>query len=569
MSDDLNDDDASDSDSDIETKFQEARDAKKKQQLIKAQHRCSDKNNDSDSDDDDSTNNKYKKCKINNKVDLKMEQIARRNAKQQEIDKLNAQKVDDTYIEEENDDDEEEKIGASKIISSIPVTSASATSSKMTNGMLVPIKDKDDSDSDDEAMNETSRNDAVTTRAAHQRQQALLQSRNGLCVDQVRQLLRNGCKSHQDDDDDDVIIVTEPEAAASSTPSLLRLHVIATIKSSVLTTSGSSQSSLIEDRINSVQTTTTACVVDIIETATVQTLMDRILIHYLHRKPTSNVIGLRYNQQTLYSRQTLDMYNIPYQSAVIHATIHSSDNLLLPKKDTNNTSSSSASPLVTENIGTLISVILRRSHVDSNGKQQVDETPMKIGNQQPLQALVDQYVQLKQGDIDGNRTDVTLQFDGDNINLQKSTTFYEMDHDDLIDVVLKVRPPTIAPKSVVPSLPVVRRITAPKPCRPSAIPRNETVMGDLLNLGLRLINHLSQMSEDELLNACIDYAYIREREPFHALVERYQTIVRLRSGKNSNSTIVLQLRGQWINLQYTPQYYELKDLDIIDVMILP
>ena len=61
---------------------------------------------------------------------------------------------------------------------------------------------------------------------------------------------------------------------------------------------------------------------------------------------------------------------------------------------------------------------------------------MTIGQLDPLQILVDQYRQhvVQQGSP--NISKLTLQFDGDTILLERTPQQYDMENDDLIDVIV-------------------------------------------------------------------------------------------------------------------------------------
>ena len=87
---------------------------------------------------------------------------------------------------------------------------------------------------------------------------------------------------------------------------------------------------------------TVSCMVDILETKTVQALMDRILEQCLHLNLKQHVIGLQYNSDTLYRKNALDVYRIPEKDATIMATIYSSDHTIVHTNTGNGTNSSSS-----------------------------------------------------------------------------------------------------------------------------------------------------------------------------------------------------------------------------------
>ena len=189
---------------------------------------------------------------------------------------------------------------------------------------------------------------------------------------------------------------------------------------------------------------TVSCIVDIIETSTIQVLMDRILQHYLKLNLKQNVIGLQYNNEPLYSKHTLDMYRIPVSGATIIATVHSSDNAIAPNsygsktahgKSVNASSFATTKPKARVPKGNIMTLLLRRS-CTMNGKTSSEEIPMTIGQLDPLQILVDQYRQhvVQQGSP--NISKLTLQFDGDTILLERTPQQYDMENDDLIDVIV-------------------------------------------------------------------------------------------------------------------------------------
>lgn len=249
----------------------------------------------------------------------------------------------------------------------------------------------------------------------------------------------------------------------SNSPQLLRIKVIATIipnhGSSLpvpslvglpvvdLTSDDPASSSVPQIK----GSRTVSCMVDIIETSTIQALMDRILQHYLHLNLKQNVIGLQYNNEPLYSKHTLDMYLIPASGATIIATVHSSDNTAIPNNAGNGsniasgnaTRSVNASSFATNKPkahvpkGTAINLLLRRSWT-VNGKTSSEEISMTIGNLDPLEVLVEKYRQhsMKTSTNNNCHQKITLQFDGDTVLLERTPKQYDMENDDLIDVIV-------------------------------------------------------------------------------------------------------------------------------------
>jgi hypothetical protein len=191
--------------------------------------------------------------------------------------------------------------------------------------------------------------------------------------------------------------------------------------------------------------------------------MDRILQHYLHLNLKQNVIGLQYNNEPLYSKHTLDMYRIPVSGATIIATVHSSDtstnvsniprnrmsgsNIVLTtnggggSRAVNASSFATVKPKAHVPKGIIMNLLLRRSRT-INGKIQSEEISISIGNLDPLQVLVDKYrqhlQQQQQQPKSGTTTNpkIVLQFDGDAIILERTPQQYEMENDDLIDVIV-------------------------------------------------------------------------------------------------------------------------------------
>jgi hypothetical protein len=199
---------------------------------------------------------------------------------------------------------------------------------------------------------------------------------------------------------------------------------------------------------------TVSCVVDIIETSTIQILMDRILEHYLKLNLKQNVIGLRYNNEPMYPKHTLDMYRIPISGATIVATVQSSDTI--HNNNNNNNTNNHGKQLVNASSfaavkpkayvpkGIVIHLLLRRSIMNNNnnnGKVTSEEISMSIGNLDPLQILVDQYRQKhchnnNNGSTTTKNNKITLQFDGDTLILERTPKQYDMESDDLIDVIV-------------------------------------------------------------------------------------------------------------------------------------
>jgi len=83
-------------------------------------------------------------------------------------------------------------------------------------------------------------------------------------------------------------------------------------------------------------------------------------------------------------------------------------------------------PAVSYN-GPIITIYLRYRDDSSNKESKVS---LKIKMDQPLQHLVDQFQQHHYGKI------TQMKFDGQNLNLTKTPSFYDMDDEDLVDVVV-------------------------------------------------------------------------------------------------------------------------------------
>lgn len=160
------------------------------------------------------------------------------------------------------------------------------------------------------------------------------------------------------------------------------------------------------------ETTEKACVVTVLETDTVQVVTDKVL-EQLRLSSKTNAIGLQFNGQTLHNRQPLDMFGIPVR-ATLQAVIHSSD-----------FASGSSGAATTVDVGKIITLSLRR-HIDGKAV----EDCMKVGMKEKLQALVDRYAKAK------GLSKVILHFDGDTINLNNTPAAYDMEDEDLIDVLV-------------------------------------------------------------------------------------------------------------------------------------
>lgn len=280
-----------------------------------------------------------------------------------------------------------------------------------------------------------------------------------------QQRLRSTVANMMNTIDVDAIVASNQSTGAQ----LLRLEAIATIIPSQRSSAPSLAGLPVVDLTSDIPTSsyvsqikgskTVSCTVDIIETSTVQVLMDRILEHYLRLNLKQNVIGLQFNNAPLNAKHTLDMYGIPVSGATIVATVHSSDTATI--HHTNNGSSignTNASGGRTVNAssfatipprahvpkGTVLNLLLRRSWT-RNGKTSCDEISLTIGSLDPLQILVDKYRRHSQEASASASTaapvihpnhQITLQFDGDTILLQRTPQQYEMENDDLIDVMV-------------------------------------------------------------------------------------------------------------------------------------
>ena len=223
-----------------------------------------------------------------------------------------------------------------------------------------------------------------------------------------------------------------PNQASSVPPPVPQLSAGATTTSSVVDLTSDSSN----DALQIKGSRTVSCKVDIIETSTVQALMDRILQHYLQLNLKQHVIGLQYNNDALNPNFTLDMYGIPVSGATMIATVHSSDTGRVattggPGKSVNASSFATVAPKYVPK-GTIMTLSLRRS-LTINGKVTSEEIPMKIGALDPLQVLVDQYRQQQQPHL---KKKITLQFDGETMILQRTPQQYDMENDDLIDVIV-------------------------------------------------------------------------------------------------------------------------------------
>jgi Ubiquitin-2 like Rad60 SUMO-like len=175
-------------------------------------------------------------------------------------------------------------------------------------------------------------------------------------------------------------------------------------------------------------------------------LMDRILQHYLNLHLKQNVIGLQYNHEILYPKNTLDMYCIPSTGATIIATVHSCNTIPIygnhSTSDTMNRTTNQVNGSSFANIskkpptfkGTVITVQLRRSMTLPNGKTTDEVIPISIGTNDTLQLLVDQYQQKQSISVS---TTIRLQLDGDTMDLRKTPQHYDIENDDLIDVIIK------------------------------------------------------------------------------------------------------------------------------------
>jgi hypothetical protein len=89
----------------------------------------------------------------------------------------------------------------------------------------------------------------------------------------------------------------------------------------------------------------------------------------------------------------------------------------------NSASRAANTPAVPTYTGPIISIYLR--YIDSSNKD--SKVSLKIKMDQPLQHLVDQF---QHGKI------TQMKFDGQNLNLTKTPSFYDMDDEDLVDVVV-------------------------------------------------------------------------------------------------------------------------------------
>jgi Ubiquitin-2 like Rad60 SUMO-like len=448
-----NSDDDEGSDSDIEQMFQQAHALKQKQRHSLAP-------SDDEEDDDHSVNGRElysSQRRKKSKTDRMSIKIALRTEKQHLKEALNARRLSDDDLLEEEDEDPQAELEASRI--------AAAT-------ILID---------DDSSDTERARLPPVTRPALPQPPPPSL-PRLPPPVDLLARA-----------------------ALPPPGPSLLRLQVVCTIFRS--SPAGAAIEIPVADSV-------TTCTVDIIETATVQALMDRLLTHYLQRNPQTNVIGLQYQHHTLHNRQTLDMYNIPERNATVQATIHSSDHVLVTPKTLKTTTPRIEGPSVV--------LILRRA---APGKTAPREDRLTIGTQQALQGLVEQYALIHNIP---SPSQIALHFDGDRLNLQKTPAFYEMDGEDLIDVqVVEAAAPAPRPKGPAVVL-ILRRADAPK-----ATPETRLRLG--------------------------------KQQALQGLVEQYAQM----HGIGTWSKISLYFDGDRLNLEKTPLFYEMDEEDLIDVKVAP
>ena len=130
-------------------------------------------------------------------------------------------------------------------------------------------------------------------------------------------------------------------------------------------------------------------------------------------------------QSQVYHAEDVNLPSLPSQVVVpspkVSSNVNDDDDDVLDLTSSNDVKSYSApAPVYT---GPIITIYLR--YRDSSNKE--SKVGLKIKMDQPLQHLVDQF---QKGKI------TQMKFDGQNVNLTKTPSFYDMDDEDLIDSVV-------------------------------------------------------------------------------------------------------------------------------------
>ena len=157
--------------------------------------------------------------------------------------------------------------------------------------------------------------------------------------------------------------------------------------------------------IHSTSETKKSTTINIPESQTVQDLMDRVLMN-LGLDTSTHVICISRGDKVWHPRQLLSLFSIS-STCDVHATITSDlDTTLTQGNKTNK-----------QNFGRRILVKVRMGNTEKS---------VGIGMNEPIRSLVDQ---IGQGDR------IQLNFDGDKMDVTRTPSFYDMESDDIVDVM--------------------------------------------------------------------------------------------------------------------------------------
>jgi hypothetical protein len=182
-------------------------------------------------------------------------------------------------------------------------------------------------------------------------------------------------------------------------------------------------------------------------------------------------------------------------------------------------------PTTTQNLGPTLRVTLRTTRV-VNGRRSNSNTTdiMTIRRLEPFQRLSERY-QTKHS-ISPSESTVQFSFDGQTMDLTKTPATYDIEDEDLIDVVVQILA-IQAPVNLGPHIQLVVR----------ARQANGSITSDTMS--------------------------IREQEPLQKLVEKYKNHKKL----SASAKVHFQFDGTSLNFTKTPKFYDMETDDIIEVKL--
>lgn len=195
----------------------------------------------------------------------------------------------------------------------------------------------------------------------------------------------------------------------------------------------------------------------------------------------------------------------------------------------------------TRDLGPSIPLKLRTNRV-VNGKRSDSSTmeTMTIRRNEPFQKLLQRY--QSKHDIVAAESSVKFSVDGDRIDLLKTPAFYDLEQDDIVEVL-------------VTTLMVGRSSSTANGNSSSASAAASTAhLGPLLQLKMR-----TQAKNGTITN---DVMTIRAAEPLQKLMDKYKKTQKV----TATTKVTFSFDGETMNLNRTPTSYDMESEDIVDVV---